>query len=268
MTPPVLTPRYGAWLLLYGVLMLTFLAFLLEKGATGLRQGLKSFWKDACGNAHRPRTLGQEFALRVFGEPDAPKPIRGIYAAAAFLAYPLFSLFMLFECLFSEGLRTLFPFMAAFFVLSVLALGVTGILLLWFMAKYGSIMERVIEFWKTRAEPQEPETAPDLPVWWLYGVNKTDTLFRMISLSRPFFLIFITMLGTIAGFLGWLGEPHSAEIVLAWTTLVLWLLIGWLLPLDAALKIAPWRGDGHFSRAVLDNALRERDGRPLDLSTG
>ncbi|WP_248885897.1 hypothetical protein [Acidithiobacillus acidisediminis] len=251
------------WILCYWLAMLALSIRILSEQWLLTRKTLHDFWSDAFLKDGRAggRSLAQEFALSVFGEPDTHWWMRILYAVSAFCSYFSFACFMFVACLHAEGVTSIFVSIAVLFVISLAMLVTTGTLLLRFTIKSGRLKERVADFrsrhdlalWRY-AQSGEPS---ELPRWWLYGVSTSDTVFRLLESAWPFVLLFLALAGFAFGFLSWVGAKPSFLAGTSWFILLLWMLIGWIMPMDGLVKLATWKGDGKFSEVLLRNAAQK-----------
>lgn len=253
---------------LYTIFMLTYLLRAVRSGFLEMRDSFRLFYQDALGNTSTERSLGQQFALEVFGEPQAPDWVRYGYAISAALAYPVFALFLVMEGLFNRSAAPVGVGFVICFVLGLLLNVATVSLSVWFIFGYGSVESRVRAFFDKnppRAEShtrrsQKPsgDDIPDLPWWWLYTITRREIPWRILRWVPRVWFVFASLLGVIFGLLALLHAFNGEDSLLAWVVLALWLPTGWLYPLDGALKVAPWRGNGNFSALVLRAALYEK----------
>ncbi len=260
-----------AWCL-YTTFMLLYLLRVMWNEFPGMRDNLRLFCRDAFGNTSTERSLGQQFAVEVFGEPRAPGWLRYGYAINAALAYPTFALFLVMEGLFNRSSGPVWVGLVICFILCLISNVATVSLSVWFIFQYGSVESRVRAFFDKnppRAEShtrrsQKPgsDDSPDLPWWWLYTITRREMPWRILNWVPRVWFVFASLLGVIFGLLALLHAFNGEEGLLAWIVLALWLPTGWLYPLDGALKVAPWRGSGNFSALVLKAALYEKAQHP------
>jgi len=221
-------------------------------------QTLRSFELDAFLRRQKVRTISQEYVYTVYGGAGFSHKFLKVRMTISLLAYFFVALF-----LFLVSIRPFYNFsslvMSIFLILTILILLSALGMSIFMRLRKGTIAERRRQFLQQyqKAIKCKVPTA-NLPFWWLYGgVNRYLAVLR----SRTFYfsighsLALLSFLWCLSIVFAYCSGISYVSPIIADFFLTLWLTTGWVLPFDAIVSLAEWRGDGSFSEAVLHSDL-------------
>lgn len=241
------------------------------------RQGNRGFFRDAFGSASRrpdEATAALRYVRTVFGVPEASRRARLVYLVLCVIIYGAITGFVASEAILAGiaghsvgGESAAAPWAtltarrlpAGLYLVGVLAwAGVVGLAGHW-RRGFGSTQQRhelAIRSMTAEAlarakhgRSATPETLT--PWWWLYATTTVIAAenWPKFLLRAAKFVVGGAVL--LTPFLWWLHIPGTWSLAFDWLLVLLWLAVGWLLPLDGLVKLAPWEGPGNFAVAVL-----------------
>ena len=233
------------------------------------RQGGMGFFRDAFGSASRrpdEATAALRYVRTVFGVPEASRRARLVYLVLCVIVYGAITGFVVSGAILAGGEAATAPWVtstarrlpAGLYLVSILAwAGVVSLARHW-RRGFGSTQQRHEMAIRSmtaealasaeRGRSATPETLT--PWWWLYATTTiiaAENWPKFLLRAAKFVVGGIVLLTPL---LWWLHIPGTWSLVFDWLLVLLWLAVGWLLPLDGLVKLAPWNGPGDFALAV------------------
>ena len=234
------------------------------------RKGDMGFFRDAFGSASRrpdEATAALRYVRTVFGVPEVSRQARLVYLALCSIVYGAVTGFVVSGAILAGGDSAAAPWVtstawrlaAGFYLVGVLAwAGVVSLAWRW-RRSFGSTRQRhemairsmTAEALASAKRGRSPAPETLTPWWWLYATTTIIAAenWPKFSLRAAKFVVGGAVL--LTPFLWWLHIPGTWGLAFDWLLVLLWLAVGWLLPLDGLVKLAPWEGPGNFAVAVL-----------------
>lgn len=224
------------------------------------KDGHMGFFRDAFGSAAQ-RSAEATAALRyvrdVFGAPGVRFRVRAAYLVSCCLAYVAYAGYILTGAVFASWPqaphRSAWEVFAGLYLLGAVSFVWCTGMQLWWWRRFGSAQRRHTAWLRQREGCLHLSPAKDTktPWWWLYATSFVVTAENWPAFMRRTGLVIFNLVVLLLMAFQWLHVPGTWGVVVGWSLAVLWLAVGWLLPLDGLIKLAPWDGPGDFAVMVL-----------------
>ena len=225
------------------------------------------FWRDAFGvGPNRPakNTAALGYVRDVFGASTATSATRYFYGASCGVAYLACASLGILNAIRASGGYVPVRVLAWLYMASVAALAGGLVVSLYWRWRFGSLSSRHRRALKSlsagivawaKEKPGEPEART--PWWWLYSVSVIAALENWPAFVKRAAGVLFTCVLFLTQYLMWVGIRGTWGLAFNWFLVLLWLVVGWLLPLDGLVKLAPWNGPGDFALATLRVGRRD-----------
>lgn len=225
------------------------------------------FWRDAFGitRNHSPEAAAALAYMRdVFGAPQASVWARASYLAFCCVGYVALAGLMTLAAVEAGGGAVPMSLLAWFYGTAAVSMGIVVFVAWRWRRCFGSTKQRHLRAMRAlpanlvawaEEKPGEPEVRT--PWWWLYSVSVIAALENWPVLVGRAGKIVGTGGLFLVPYLMWVHVRGTWGLAFDWFWALMWLAIGWQLPLDGLVKLAAWNGPGDFAIAVLRVGRRD-----------